>query len=340
MIRRAMSVAVAVGLSTPLASGCFTLHGSSPRKALGASATQVAQVEPPSRSAAIGSPYHPLCASTSGPRIDPPQGPNDMVHRPEHVPDTPTGLVPAAAKVESPPDVPVLSAEATPEDGLLTALRCLRNKRPAEAAEALKRSGQSNPEALLGLLLLASHLGQGGLEQASPAHAASLLDQLNNLSRQLRPRAELTIEKVCFCSKVRGFGDYDQLPEDYRFRAGSDGVPGELMTVYVEVRNFASEPQGEFYVTRLASRLEMHDPHGRPIWQKTFCAADQSGPGPDWTTRSRALRTDYYITFYFRVPPDAVPGRHHMLWVELEDELSQPPRKVRRSLDFEVSGGG
>ena len=53
-------------------------------------------------------------------------------------------------------------------------------------------------------------------------------------------RAALDIEKICFCREIKTFGVYDPWPEDHAFQAGVEDRPGELVQVYVELRNFTS----------------------------------------------------------------------------------------------------
>jgi hypothetical protein len=282
------------------------------------------------------SPYHPdshLPSPTNpadgGEQARYPEQP----HEPELVP--PPVVQQETAAVAQPP-IPTAAAEAEPprpEEPLLQALRCLLDRQPEEALLHLKAYEQFNQDMLLSLLALTVRLTQGSLDRAAPQEVSHLLEQLNGLAVLLRPRAALSIEKMCLCRDIRSFGDYDPLPERYEFRAGRDGRPGEWMQLYVELKNFASQPRGSHYETRLDARLEICDRSGKVVWQKDFPAAD-----PD---RSQTLRSDYFIAW--RIPLDAriVPG-YYTLRAEVRDAPARPgdpipPHRIaRRSLDFQV----
>jgi hypothetical protein len=251
----------------------------------------------------------------------------------------------ALARHEAPAEVPALPAEplpppvpsAKPDDPLVSALRCLLNKQPAEAVELLKSYDKPTQELLLCLLPLVAQLTEGGLNQASPQFLSNWLDQLNSLAIPLRARAPLAIDKMCFCSRIRHFGDYDPLPEDYCFEAGNDNRPGERIQLYVEVRNFTSEVQGDFYITRLASSLWICDFNKKLVFRQDF--PDCRTPEGDTADRSRTPRTDYFITYKLQLPAKVPPGKY-TLWVQVEDVLSRPRRLGQRSLDFVVTPEG
>jgi hypothetical protein len=227
-----------------------------------------------------------------------------------------------------------------PDEPLVQALRCFLNKQPAEAVELLQPYAKDNQEALLALLPLAVRLTEGDLKTAGPQELNATLEQLQSLSQPLARHAALRIEKLCFCREIRRFGLYDPLPDACpAFRAAGDGRRGELIRIYAEVRNFCSKLDSPYYVTKLASKVEIYlqgqgtsDKKDKPIWVWDFSA--QSDRSPD---RSRTPRHDYFINYEFCVPANLPPG-HYTLWVQVEDRLS--PRVARRSLDFEVVAGG
>jgi hypothetical protein len=207
-------------------------------------------------------------------------------------------------------------------------MRCVLDGKPAAAAELLQRFDPPSRDALLALLQLAAPLGEGGLEHASPQETATALDQLNRLQTALRRRAPLTIEKMCFCREIRDFGKYYPLPADYAFQTGSDGLPGELVQVYVEVRNVVCRQRGAVYETALKGHVEIHDFRGNCVWQHDF---DNK---PD---RSRTPLQDNYVEFRFNVPGRLAADSAYTLWVYVKDVEEDGLVKVaRRSLDFRV----
>jgi hypothetical protein len=248
-----------------------------------------------------------------------------------------TVAVATAAKDEDPKEaeeLPVVNVKPA-EEPLLQALRCFLNKQPAEAVELLKNYDKDNQEALLALLPLAVRLTEADLKKVGPQELSATLEQLHSLTEPIARHAALRIDKLCFCREIRRFGVYDPLPDACpAFQAGCDGRRGELIRVYAEVRNFASKLQSPYYVTELASKVEIYlqGTKDKPIWQYDFSVQPERN-----ADRSRTPRHDYFINYEFGVPSNLPPG-HYTLWIQVEDRLS--PRTARRSLDFEVVAGG
>jgi hypothetical protein len=207
-------------------------------------------------------------------------------------------------------------------------MRFVLEGKPSAAAEALERCDPPTRDFLMSLLQLAAPVGDGRLEEASPQDTAAFLDQLNRMQASLRRRAPLTIEKMCFCREIRDFGKYYPLPSDYAFQAGSDGLPGELVQVYVEVRNVNCRPHGTGFETALKGHMEIYDFRGKCVWQHDF------DNRPD---RSRTPLQDNYVEFHFNVPPGLTADSAYTLWVYVRDVEEDGIIKVaRRSLDFRL----
>jgi hypothetical protein len=236
------------------------------------------------------------------------------------------------APEESSDALPDFEIKTKPEEPLVAALRCYLDKRPAEAVEHIQACDKANQEALLCLLPLAVRLSEGSLHRARPDEMAEMVDGLRGVEASLQKRAALRIEKMRFCRQVRAFGDYEPIePGQAAFEAGSGGQDGELIQVYVEVRNFASEAQGPFQVTRLASSAEIRDYAHKTVKRVDFDV---------YTDRCRSPRQDYFIRYSFRVPRDLPPGPY-TLWISVKDDLAQPARPpAEKSLDFRVIAGG
>jgi hypothetical protein len=196
------------------------------------------------------------------------------------------------------------------------------------ASDVLQPFDPASRELLLALLQLAVPIGEGGLERTSPQQSLALLEQLNRVQAVLRRRAPLSIDKMCFCREVRDFGKYYPLPPDYAFQIGSDGLPGELVQVYVEVRNVICRPHGAAFETALKGHVEIHDFRGKCVWQHDF------DNRPD---RSRTPLQDNYVEFHFNVPAGLTADSAYTLWVYVKDVEEEGIVKVaRRSLDFRV----
>ncbi len=214
----------------------------------------------------------------------------------------------------------------------MQALRCVLEGRPNAAIELLQRYDPLNREVLLALLQVAAPLGDGGLDHVSPQETTLLLERLNALQSALRRKAPLAIEKMCFCRDIRAFGKFSPLPPDYAFQTGSAGLPGELVQVYVEVRNVSCRPRGTIYETDLNWRVEIHDFRDKKVWSQEF------ENKPD---RSRTPLQDNYVTFRFNVPAGLPADSAYTLWVYVMDAGDQDVvKRARRSLDFRVRPAG
>jgi hypothetical protein len=252
-----------------------------------------------------------------------------------------------------------------PENPVLTALRAILEGRLPDARQCLQALDEDNRDLLLGLLHLAALLGQQkGINAANPRELSVLVQEIDKLGAVLRPWVPLVLPRACFCRRVENFGVYDPLPENrYAFQAGVDGKPGELVLLYVEVRNFASRTRGqkpdEVYEMVLSGTLEIREKNlfplpaagpavpgapdhadgpGRPasrprgtVWKRDFPAKFE---------RTLALRQDYFTSFFFHIPHDVPPG-HYTLLIEVRDQvcpvgIDGKARVAHKSLDFDV----
>ena len=230
-----------------------------------------------------------------------------------------------------------MQADKAPQDPpLVTALRDLLQNRSPDALEQLRAYDGASREVLLTLLPLAAQVGAGGLDRATPQEAAVLLDQLRQVEAVLRPRAALALDKVCFCRRIKGFGDCEPWPADHVFQPEDDDRRGERIQVYAEVRNFTSRPRDGAYETSLAGVVEICDftnPKYPPV-RLDF---------PAQLERSRTPRQDYFVNFQFPLP--RLPEGRYTLRVRVKDMLAPAgddaaPRTAVRSIDFVVGGAG
>ncbi len=251
------------------------------------------------------------------------------VKAPEPPPPPPPEVKPALAAFPAGPPPP---APRPPDAPLVAALRCVLEKHPAEALPPLQCYDKADQEMLLVLLPLAARVGEGGLERISPEEMAAIVDQLHALALALRPRAALTLDKMCFCRQINNFGQYEPLPPDHPFQAGGGDRLGERVQVYVEVKNFTSRPCGPVYETALSSELAIFNAQKERVWLWR---------GPREVERSQSPRQDYFINFQFNVP--RLPQGLYTLRVTVRDEAAAPggtaPRTASGSLDFQVAVG-
>jgi hypothetical protein len=333
MTWRDVILAFAVGLAAGLLPGCVhTRPDPNPYPEDG-------DMWPP-REAKEDSHYNVISYVEQSTEITPPRQPD--VVTPVHWESSAREEQPATIGPSKPPTIgePIIVnatvlGSGPAEEPVIAAMRYLLENRPAEALQQLGRYEQPNQDILIELLPWLARLTKGSLEAANPKELTNLEEQIDLLDQALRPRAALTIDKLCFCRRVKGFGEYEPLPAGHAFRAGFDGVAGERMQIYVEVRNFSSRAVGPLHETRLASKVEIRDANGAVEYRKDIPAE------PD---RSLSPRHDYYFICYLPLPPDLPPGRHSLV-VEVRDVTGHatkrvPPHRIaRQELSFDVAAG-
>jgi hypothetical protein len=236
-----------------------------------------------------------------------------------------------AVRAEIPPPAPV--KEDSP---LVAALRSTLEKNSQKAQALLQQYDPRDRDLLLALLSLTAGLGEGELSKLPPEQVERTLDQLQLLTLHLRKRAPLSLGTVCFCQKIKNFGQFIPMPPQYEFQAGEAGRAGEYVQVYAEVSNFNSVLRNGQYEMRLLVSLSLLDERGGEVVKRSY------EPCID---RSRTPRQDYFLNIPFHVFPHLPPGLY-TLWVTVKD-VSPPgpgqpsgPRVARRSLDFRVCPPG
>ena len=263
--------------------------------------------------------------------LDPYIEPVELQIKPKEEPDKNKKPLPLPAEVVSSPpkkDAP-----------LVAALRLALEKHPGEARALLKQYNKTDRDLLQALLSLTAEVGEGELDRLPPREVERTLEQLHELTLHLRPRAPLTLGKVCFCREIENFGQYTPLPANYEFQAGCDKRPGEFVQVYAEVRNFGSFLHNGRYETCLLSSLSIHNFGGRMGERSSEVVKLNLDPDID---RSLTPRQDYFLKFQFHVFPKLPPGLY-TLWITVKDVTPGQPgggRAVTRSLDFKVCPPG
>lgn len=240
---------------------------------------------------------------------------------------------PAARDPQDPPGLPVrVERPAEPKkEPLVEALRCILENRPNDALQILEAYDRTTQDFFMRLLpAIAVVEKKKGLNQLRTEEVAVLHEQVHGLLWVLRPRTEFVIGKMCFCERVTGYGQYQPVPKDHVFLASSDGRPGELVQVYLELKNFCNEYRAPYHETRFAISAEIFDQKGKSWWRD-----------PDKGERKQPVHSheplhDYCSRYTFHVPP--LPPGTYLLTVRVADE-TQPDRRreAHKSLEFRVT---
>jgi hypothetical protein len=243
----------------------------------------------------------------------------------------PTSAPPAVPSADAPsPPVPAKAKKPVPVDEpIVLALQCLLRDRPEEALEHLKNYDAANQEALICLTATVARLAKKKLDQLSPTEIAHLQDQVQKcLLTALRPRAELRIETMCFCESIKSYGAYKRLPDEYEFQPTQADRPGDLVQLYVELRNLTSQPHNGAFETILRSRMTILDAAGQEVLSHDF--REQEGP-----FRTLIPVPDYFEQCYFYVP--RLPPGKYVLRFEVRD-VTRPetPRTAVKAIEFRV----
>jgi hypothetical protein len=213
--------------------------------------------------------------------------------------------------------------QQTPAEGpLVAALRCYMNKSPEQAARCLQEMEQPDRELVAALLPLAVRIADGGLKSADPEDLATVVANMQAMCEPLRERAALDVPKLCFCRPKAApaqFGSYELLEENHRFR------PGELVGLYVEVRNFTSAPHGDDFRTQVRMTIEVHNDRHETVWRFDPPALNE---------RSLSPRQDYCHVGRFALPAN-LPAGAYTLVLKVSDVPTN--RTKERSLDFRVT---
>lgn len=220
-------------------------------------------------------------------------------------------------------------ASAETDDPLVCAMRCLVNKQPADALKHLERCDSANQELLMRLLPTVTLLKEKAVSKMTPAELAALQDQLHEMLASVRSRSDLAIEKMHLCERIIGYGQFTPLPDGHAFHPGQGRQAGDMVQVYIELRNLNCELRDRYYVTSLVSTVSIRDSQGTPVW--TYNYRKRETP-----LRSLLPRYDCYRAYDFFVP--AMPPGKYTLTLEVTDETRQPHRVAQKSVEFIVAG--
>jgi len=231
--------------------------------------------------------------------------------------------------IQVPP--PQIAAQKKSEyEPIVMALQRMLEGRHQDAIKFLSAYDNDKHELLLRLLPPLATIVKKRVDDLSTQEVTVLIGQYQATIDDLRPRSELIVSRMCYCEEVRGYAWYRALPDNHTFLTGTESRIGELVQLYVELKNIASEPtkEGEF-LTKLRCSLELVDSTGKQVWSKSF-------DGNETTLRRSARLNDFYSRYGFYVP--AVPAGTYQLTLRIADETNPQKRRVaQKSLDFRVT---
>jgi hypothetical protein len=308
-------------------------------------------------SGSSGSSYHVLNGKTAGdgPARTSPAQPNALTgdargpaRSAADLPTTPAAKAPArepstlleqtgANELVPPPKAPKLEQTAPPElapqpvaftardkkaaeSPLLKALRCYMDNRPDEAIQWLGKYDKTCQDLLLTILPLAVTLTEPNALKNDRQEVNVAVSQLCRMEEILRARASLGIGKLCFCSVIKGYGNYKPLPAEYGLRVG------DRVQLYAEIKNFSVLPEGDYYAVRLASHVDILKFNGELAKQLGF---DDSVP-----ELSHTARHDFFNNYTFIVP--RIPAGLYTLKLHVKDVPTG--RTAEKTIDFRVVG--
>lgn len=277
------------------------------------------------------SPYSPIVPRStpeSGPPPDPeirqaaasPDGRKfPFTEPPEPTPLPKLGPIPEIPKANPQPP------EIAKKHAIVLAVECLLDNRPDEIRRHLREYDASTQEFLLRVLAPLSLVDRKNLR---PETKAAIIEQLTALSKSLEQTSSFAISRMDFCDSIRGFKMANPLPGSHEFQAAQPDRPGELVQLYVELKNFASEPAGGAFETRLSSQIEIRDAQGKVRWQHRFHPDDLKLVSP------KTRLTEYYHNYTFALP--VLPAGIYELHVETTDETQAGRPTAEASLPLRV----
>jgi hypothetical protein len=214
------------------------------------------------------------------------------------------------------------------KEPLVLAMEKFLQNQPQAAIDHLKSYDESNQEFFLRLLPVMAQMTNKGLDQLDAQQTAAMYEQLERVMVSLRSHTGLAIDQMCFCERIEAYGVYQPLPKEHVFRAGQENQPGELVQIYVQLRNLCPRECEGGYENRLASTLQIHDAAGKQVW--FYNLKKQENP-----LRCQTRRCDYFNNYSFYVP--SLPTGNYTLTIEVCD-LNRPGsvRPARQSLPFSV----
>lgn len=150
------------------------------------------------------------------------------------------------------------------------------------------------------------------------------------LKRRLNRTPDLELPSIALCTRVGGFGDFDEWgvineQEQYSFIAHKS----QPVIIYVEMEGFSSQLNtNDLWETITSQHLTIYsDRDGIPVWQEDWQSA---------TDRSRKRRRDYFTVQKLALPRGLSVGRYH-LKVRVRDERTEAEAEL--NIPFVMTAG-
>ncbi len=187
-------------------------------------------------------------------------------------------------------------------DLLLIAATSMLDPDRALATEAIGVLTQREREILEGMQAFFSDLGSQLQATGDPEVVVFAADALG---RSLASHPQLSVATAALCSRVGGFGDYDEFSRNDAGRYSFLAHSGQQVVVYVEVDDYQSERDDkEQWVTELSQQLVIYsDRDGIPVWRE------------DWQVgvdASKNRRKDFFIVQLITLPRQLSVGRDQL----------------------------
>jgi len=190
------------------------------------------------------------------------------------------------------------------------------------------------PEALPGLTqrereivgLMQDFFRRLGQELDATGDPEVVVTAIIELAAALQKQSSLVLPTVSLCTRVGGFGDYDEFPRTEQGRYTFLAHSGQQAVVYVEVDDFVSELDAKGrWVTELSQQLVVFsDRDGIPVWRE------------DWqlgTDISKNRREDFFIVQIITLPERLSVGLYQ-LKIHVRDKRSRAEAEV--TIEFEM----
>jgi hypothetical protein len=193
----------------------------------------------------------------------------------------------------------------------------------ALATDALPGVTQREREILAQWQAFCARLGPRLAETGDPE---VLVAEIDALHRALVREPQLIVTQASLCTRVGGFGDYDEFSRNAAGRYAFLAHSGQQAVVYVELENFTSElnDNGQ-WATELSQQLVViSERDGIPVWRE------------DWQTGvdlSRKHRDDFFIVQVITLPERLAVGRYN-LKIRIRDDRSGA--EAETAIDFDM----
>lgn len=187
-------------------------------------------------------------------------------------------------------------------DLLLIAATSMLDPDRALAPEAIGVLTQREREILECMQAFFSDIGSQLQATGDPEVVVAAADALGS---SLASHPQLSVATVALCSRVEGFGDYDEFSKNDAGRYSFLAHSGQQVVVYVEVDDYQSERNDkEQWVTELSQQLVIYsDRDGIAVWRE------------DWQVgvdASKNRRKDFFIVQLITLPRQLSVGRYQL----------------------------